>query len=157
MRACLFEVFLLLIFAGEHVRANDRDTLRRASRILALSFLSDIISCNATFGLESAIPSGTSSTILLLALVKENIRLRRCARIKALLLILSRAATNDFAVFLEEAHALAFAVFLEETHALAFAKEEARALAFAVFASFLRRYCKGSSEILFLAGCSKLG
>ena len=67
-----------------------------------------------------------------------------------LLLILSRAATNDFAVFLEEAHALAFAVFLEETHALAFAKEEARALAFAVFASFLRRYCKGSSEILFL-------
>ena len=67
-----------------------------------------------------------------------------------LLLILSRAATNDFAVFLEEAHALAFAVFLEETHALAFAKEEARALAFAVFASFLRRCCKSSSEILFL-------
>lgn len=45
-----------------------------------------------------------------------------------LLLILSRAATNDFAVFLEEAHALAFAVF----------------------ASFLRRCCKSSSEILFL-------
>ena len=58
-----------------------------------------------------------------------------------LLLILSRAAKNDVVVFLEEAHALAFAVFLEE----------AQALAFAVFASFLRRCCKSSSEILFLS------